>query len=179
MAAYAAKDTAADASCYRGTNGMPRQGADERTLHVGVTEGDVAQRIVTCGTTERARAVAMAFDGGVVEKEVQSARGYLTLTGKCDGVPVSVIATGMGVAMMDFMVREVLAVLPPGGADEGGRSRKRARAEGGSDSSANARALIVRFGTCGSIQESVPAGSIIVCAPGSTMVRRVSLSPCR
>ena len=41
-------------ACYRGTNAMPRQGDDSRTLHVGVTEGDVAPRIVTCGTEERA-----------------------------------------------------------------------------------------------------------------------------
>ena len=136
---------------YEGTNAMPRQ--DGRTLHVGVTEGDVAARIITCGTEERARAVASSFDGGVIEREVASARGYLTLTGKCNGVPVSVIATGMGVAMMDFMVREVLAVLPPATGDD-------------------ARALMVRFGTCGSIHDDVPAGSVVVCSRGSTYVRR-------
>ena len=42
--------------CYSDTNAMPRQGPDSRVLHVGVTEGDVAQRIITCGTLERARA---------------------------------------------------------------------------------------------------------------------------
>ena len=30
----------------------------------------------------------------------------------------------------------------------------------------------MRFGTCGSIREDVPAGAIVVCTPGSTMVRR-------
>ena len=103
----------ASKACYEGTNAMPRQGADSRTLHVGVTEGDVAQRIVTCGTLERAQAVAAHFDGGLAAaREVRSARGFVTLTGAVGGVPVSVIATGMGAPMMDFMCREALATLP-------------------------------------------------------------------
>ena len=159
LMAYCPNGEVSKKPSYRGTNGMPRQGDDERTLHVGVTEGDVAQRIVTCGTEERARAVAASFDGGIIEREISSARGFLTLTGKCNGVPVSVVATGMGVAMMDFMVREVVAVLPEVSVSD-------------DDEPTAARALIVRFGTCGSIREDVPAGTVVVCSPGSTMVRR-------
>ncbi|KAL1496552.1 hypothetical protein AB1Y20_014158 [Prymnesium parvum] len=140
-------------ACYRGTNAVPRQGSSARTLHVGVTEGDLAPRILTCGTVERARAVAASFDGGVVEREVASARGFLSLTGRCGGVPVSIVATGMGVAMMDFMLRESVAVLP-------------AAADGG------ARALVVRFGTCGSIREDAAEGTIAVSSGGSTFIRR-------
>merc|ERR1719158_2493404 len=74
---------------------------------------------------------------------------------------------------MDFMVREVLAVLPPAaagadGADSDASRRKRPRTE----QPLPARALIVRFGTCGSIRDDVPAGSIVVATKGSTMVRR-------
>ena len=136
-------------ACYEGTNAMPRQGADSRTLHVGVTEGDVAQRIVTCGTLERAQAVAAHFDGGLAAaREVRSARGFATLTGAVGGVPVSVIATGMGAPMMDFMCREALATLPR-----------------------DAGALLVRFGTCGAVRDDVREGTVVV-ATGSTFVRR-------
>ena len=57
---------------------------------------------------------------------------------------MSVVATGMGFPMMDFMVREVLATLP-----------------------ADAGALLVRFGTCGSVHEDVPEATFVV-ADGST-----------
>jgi uridine phosphorylase len=39
---------------------------------------------------------------------VPSARGFVTHTGKFNGVPVSIVATGMGIAMADFVAREVL-----------------------------------------------------------------------
>ncbi len=38
---------------------------------------------------------------------VPSARGFVTHTGKFNGVPVSIVATGMGIAMADFVAREV------------------------------------------------------------------------
>lgn len=36
-----------------------------------------------------------------------SERGFLTLTGRFRGVPVSVVSIGMGYPNMDFFVREV------------------------------------------------------------------------
>ena len=79
---------------------------------------------------------------------MRSARGFVTLTGAVEGVPVSVIATGMGAPMMDFMCREALATLPR-----------------------DAGALLVRFGTCGAVRDDVREGTVIV-ATGSTLVRR-------
>ena len=40
-----------------------------------------------------------------------SHRGFLTITGEFKGTPVSIVAIGMGLPMMDFFVRECRAVI--------------------------------------------------------------------
>jgi uridine phosphorylase len=69
------------------------------------------------GTASRAAVLAAHFDGaggsdpkgrdvpGIFFHE--SGRGFTVYTGKMNGVPVSVVAIGMGMAMMDFLVREL------------------------------------------------------------------------
>lgn len=61
---------------------------------------------------------------------------------------MSVVAIGMGISMMDFFVRESRAVVEPA-----------------------TKMAIIRFGTCGGLAESCPAGSIVV-ADGSALVTR-------
>ncbi len=78
---------------------------------------------------------------------VRSDRGFETFTGTVAGVPVSVVATGMGLAMMDFMVREVRHVV------EGPM-------------------LMVRFGTSGGLGHSIVPGSVVVAHPGASLVLR-------
>ncbi|KAJ2731579.1 hypothetical protein IW152_004447 [Coemansia sp. BCRC 34962] len=68
--------------------------------------------------------------------EHSSHRGFLTITGVYRGVPLSIVAIGMGTSMMDFFVRETRMVV------DGPLS-------------------IVRFGSCGSICDAKP-GDIIV-----------------
>ncbi|KAJ1949654.1 hypothetical protein FBU59_001047 [Linderina macrospora] len=68
--------------------------------------------------------------------ERSSHRGFLTITGIYHGLPVSIVAIGMGLSMMDFFVRETRMVV------DGPLS-------------------IVRFGSCGSIGEA-KAGDVIV-----------------
>jgi len=58
--------------------------------------------------------------------QYQSKRGFLTITGKYHGVPISIIAVGMGFPMMDFMLREVREVV-------------------------DGEMVVIRFGTCGCI----------------------------
>lgn len=78
--------------------------------------------------------------------EHTSSRGFTTFTGKYRGVPCSVVSIGMGPSMMDFFVRESRAVVT--GPME-----------------------IIRFGTCGGLVSSAPAGSVVV-ANGSALVTR-------
>ena len=61
---------------------------DGKVLHVGVGPGEVAQRIVTCGTPTRAAALAAHLDGvnGAAAKDCshifyfESSRGFTTYT---------------------------------------------------------------------------------------------------
>ncbi|KAJ1977557.1 hypothetical protein H4R35_002246 [Dimargaris xerosporica] len=85
-----------------------------RTHHVGVRRGEVANRIVTVGDKARARTLALLLDQGTASDARfvhESPRGFYTVTGTYHGVPVSIVAIGMGMAMMDFFVREVRAVV--------------------------------------------------------------------
>ncbi|KAI9138140.1 nucleoside phosphorylase domain-containing protein [Paraphysoderma sedebokerense] len=75
-----------------------------------------------------------------------SKRGFTTITGRYKGVPVSIVAIGMGPSMMDFFIREIRAVV-------------------------DGPLVIIRFGTCGSIRKDAVAGDLIV-AEESCICRR-------
>ncbi|BGP42080.1 hypothetical protein JCM10450v2_006166 [Rhodotorula kratochvilovae] len=109
--------------------------ADGRVYHVSVKAGQVANRIITVGDPARLHRFKQFLDAEPTPFEHASARGYTTVTGRYKGVPVTLIAIGMGVAMVDFFVREVRAVV------EGDL-------------------VILRFGSCGSLDPSLPVGSI-------------------
>jgi uridine phosphorylase len=76
---------------------------------------------------------------------IESTRGFTTYTGLHHGTPVSIIATGMGTAMMDFIVREARAVT-------------------------DGEMAMFRFGTCGGLG-STKAGAVVL-AVDSVFVRR-------
>ena len=75
-----------------------------------------------------------------------SKRGFLTLTGRFKGIPISICAIGMGVAMMDFFLRETRRVV-------------------------KGPLVILRFGSSGGITKSVRAGQINV-AEGACLITR-------
>eukprot|EP01117_Protostelium_nocturnum_P011406 TRINITY_DN4137_c0_g1_i1.p1 TRINITY_DN4137_c0_g1~~TRINITY_DN4137_c0_g1_i1.p1 ORF type:complete len:302 (-),score=98.48 TRINITY_DN4137_c0_g1_i1:29-934(-) len=128
------------------TNANFPRDAEGRVHHVQVKAGEVAQRILSVGDHRRAALIASLFDDPSSNVVVNSSRGFATHTGTFGGVRVSVVATGMGFPMMDFVVRECRAVV------EGPMA-------------------ILRFGTCGTPRPEVPIGSIIV-SNGSIFVRR-------
>jgi len=76
---------------------------------------------------------------------VESTRGFTTYTGLHQGTPVSIIATGMGTAMIDFVIRETRAIV-------------------------DGEMAIFRFGTCGGLGKT-EAGAIVVAAD-SVLLRR-------
>ncbi|KAJ7437608.1 nucleoside phosphorylase domain-containing protein [Mycena galericulata] len=110
--------------------------ADLRVYHLGLRPGEVANRIVTVGSPSRARTVAAHFDATPKPFELASERGFLTITGRYKGIPVSVVSIGMGHPNVDFFVREVRECL-------------------------SGDMLIVRLGSCGSLID-VPVGSVVV-----------------
>ncbi len=80
-----------------------------RVHHLHVRKGEVANRVLSVGDVGRAERIASLLESGthVIHG---SSRGFVTHTGKFNGVDVSIIATGMGYPMMDFVVRETRAV---------------------------------------------------------------------
>jgi len=133
---------------YSDTN-FPRDNVG-RVHHLCVKAGEVANRVITVGDSSRASMLASQLDGYPSQVlEIKSLRpgAFTTFTGKFNGVPVSIIATGIGVPNMDLMLRETRAVV-----------------EG--------KMVIIRFGTCGSIRADVPPGKIAIASPGSVFVHR-------
>ncbi|GAA6016310.1 hypothetical protein JCM11491_006811 [Sporobolomyces phaffii] len=109
--------------------------SEGRTYHVSTAPGQTANRILTVGDPARLHRISKHLDEWPEPFERVSQRGYTTITGRYKGVPVSLIAIGMGVAMTDFFVREVRAVV-----------------EG--------EIAIVRFGSCGSLDPTLKVGSL-------------------
>ncbi|KAG0011723.1 hypothetical protein BGZ80_000461 [Entomortierella chlamydospora] len=120
----------------------------------GTKRGELANRILTVGDPARAIILSRSLDGVDLENtppktipsnlfSCSSHRGFLTITGRFKGVPVSIVAIGMGVSMMDFFVRESRAIV-------------------------DGPMVIIRLGSCGSLSDAkvgdihVPSGSYLV-----------------
>jgi uridine phosphorylase len=116
--------------------------AEGRTYHLQTRPGEVASRILSVGDVCRASRIAAWLTD---VRTFTSTRGFVTHTGLYHGVAISIIATGMGTPMADFMMRECRAVV------EGPM-------------------VVLRFGTCGGLGDSAP-GTIVV-AEGSVLIRR-------
>ncbi|KAL1699356.1 nucleoside phosphorylase domain-containing protein [Schizophyllum commune] len=80
--------------------------ADGRVYHLGVRPGEVANRIVTVGSPSRAHTLASLLDASPKPFTLASERGFLTITGRYKGVPISIMSIGMGSPNLDFFVRE-------------------------------------------------------------------------
>ncbi|KAJ1770731.1 hypothetical protein IW140_003666 [Coemansia sp. RSA 1813] len=116
------------------TNANKPLSADGKTYHVETKWGQVANRLLTVGDPQRARLISKHLDKVLFEH--QSHRGILTITGIYKNLPVSIVAIGMGLSMMDFFVREVRMVV-------------------------KGPLTIIRLGSCGSICDA-QAGDVIV-----------------
>jgi len=87
------------------------------------------------GDPKRAALVSQLLDSISLTRE--SNRGFTVYTGLYGGVPVSVVAIGMGLSMMDFFVREGRAVV-------------------------DGPMYIIRLGTCGTPRKDIDVGSMAV-----------------
>lgn len=134
-----------------------------RLYHLGLRPGDASNLVLVVGDELRARAIALMFDGAHLRSTLASGessspvsikgvyghrshRGFLTFTGRYGGVPVSVISTGMGYPNMDFVVRELRAIV-------------------------TGPLVIIRVGTCGAINDG-RIGMVSLPEAGALMVLR-------
>ncbi|KAH0791064.1 purine and uridine phosphorylase [Histomonas meleagridis] len=106
---------------------------DGRIQPLNCKKGEVANRIITVGDPNRANKFKECFDKDSPVIIRQSNMIYATYTGKFHGVPVSVIATGMGFAMVEMLLVQIRAIV-------------------------DGPIYIIRFGTCGSLHADVPVG---------------------
>lgn len=77
-----------------------------KVLHLGLTEGQLAENVFLVGDPARALRVSERFDE--IQHQVRN-REYVTVTGSYGGVPMSVIGTGIGVDNVEIAIVEAYA----------------------------------------------------------------------
>lgn len=109
-----------------------------RTFHLGVKRGEIARRILTVGSLQRAEMFSKLLE--TVEVSRVSARGFGTFTGMYRGRRITIASSNMGYPNMDFFVREMRAVVD------------------------NGPVAIIRFGTCGAVGDPSiePVGKFVL-----------------
>lgn len=118
----------------------------QNVYHLGINANDVTSRILTVGCHKRAAQIALALDKTPKPfTKITSERLFTTITGTYKGVPVSIIAIGMGVPMVDIMMRE-FSYLRPG------------------------PMAIIRLGSSGLLNERDRPGTVIVADPGTSYI---------
>jgi uridine phosphorylase len=130
--AYAATQSIGDPS---DTN-FPKDG-EGRVYHLGVKQGEVANRVILVGDPDRAKLIASLLDDPDQTFTYFSNRGFTTYTGTYQKVPVTIMGMGMGYPMMDFAVREIRAVT-----------------EG--------PLYLIRLGSCGTPHDDISVGTVVV-----------------
>jgi uridine phosphorylase len=111
--------------------------ADGRIQPLNCKPGELANRIVTVGDPLRAARFRALFDADHELIVRQSNMIFATYTGTVKGVPVSVVATGMGFAMAELLIAQARAIT-------------------------KGPLYVIRFGTSGSLREDVPVGCFAV-----------------
>ena len=107
-----------------------RQG---RYYHINCGPGDLAPYILTCGDPDRARRIARSFDRVEVKRRN---REFLTYTGSYHGIPVSVIATGIGAPASAIAMVEAAQCVAP--------------------------ATFIRLGSTGALQDYINVGDLVI-----------------
>ena len=80
---------------------------DGKVLHLGLAKGQLAENVFLVGDPARAVRVANRFDS--IHSEVRN-REYVTITGSYNGMPISVIGTGIGVDNVEIALVEAYTV---------------------------------------------------------------------
>ena len=106
--------------------------SDTKEYHIGVGKGEVGRYVILPGDPGRCEKIARHFDNPV---KVARNREYTTYTGTLEGVPVSVVSTGIGGPSAAIAVEELINC----GAD-----------------------TFIRVGTSGGMQPEVCGGDLVI-----------------
>ncbi len=107
--------------------------AEGRQYHIGVGPGEIAPMILLCGDPKRAYRTAEYFTKPATPI---THREYVTITGTYAGIPITVMATGMGPDNTEIAIVEVSQIIP--------------------------RPTFIRIGTSGGLHNDVRIGDQIV-----------------
>jgi len=100
--------------------------------HIMCCKGDVARYVLLPGDPKRVERIASHFDEA---RKVADYRGFITYTGKVDGIEISACSTGIGCPSTAIVVEELSRI----GAD-----------------------TLIRVGTTGAIQPDIDVGDVII-----------------
>lgn len=107
---------------------------DGRQYHIGLRPGELADRVLVCGDPGRAERFASAH---LTTDELERRhREFVTITGQCEGLRVSVMATGIGADNTEIAVVEMRALVEC--------------------------ATVIRMGSCGALQPHIGLGDLVV-----------------
>ncbi|MDI9863102.1 nucleoside phosphorylase [Flectobacillus sp. DC10W] len=123
---------------------------DGSIYHLNLRPEDIANTIITVGDPNRVEVVSKYFDK--VEKKV-SKREFVTHTGYLGSTRITVISSGIGTDNVEILMNELDALV---NVDLPTRTTKQEH------TSLN----IIRIGTSGSLQESIPVDSYVVSKRG-------------
>lgn len=104
-----------------------------RQYHLQVAPGEVAPSIILVGDPQRAERVAARFEHVELTR---SNREYLTITGTHQGLPVSVVGTGMGAGVTEIAIVELCQCVE--------------------------NPLMIRCGSSGALQTYINLGDIVI-----------------
>lgn len=104
-----------------------------KQYHIGLKAGDLASYILMCGDPARvAKVTSFLTDCKTAIKN----RDYVTVTGKYEGIPISVMATGMGPDNTEMAIVEMAQIVK--------------------------NATLIRIGSCGALQKGMEVGDLAI-----------------
>ena len=119
---------------------------DGSIYHLALKPEQIAHKVIVAGDPHRIATISAKFD--TIECKVEN-REFITHTGTYNGVRVTAMATGIGTDNIDIVLNELDALV---NCNLHERTVKEELTS----------LEIVRIGTCGSIQEHVPADEVVV-----------------
>lgn len=119
---------------------------NQNVYHLGLSPSDIADTIILVGDQGRVELVSSFFDAIELKKQH---REFVTHTGTFNGKRISVISTGIGTDNIDIVMNELDALV---NIDIAARTENIQRK----------KLNLVRIGTCGILQPTVPIHSYII-----------------
>lgn len=117
-----------------------------QVYHLAISPSELAHKIILVGDQDRVGMISSFFD--TIEHESQH-REFVCHTGRYKGKRISVLSTGIGTDNIDICIQELDALV---NIDLEQRTEK----------SAKTSLEIVRIGTCGILQETIPVHSYML-----------------